>query len=436
MPARVVVEVELALGPGVDFEREPYGGLVGRRARRGGMWLGFDRAAVVDSDDGSGRRLAILVALPSSTYVGCRLEVELAGGWQTADGSILVGYVPGSPRPPPPLARVAANLNDGAWIDARAAERIARRARQRDRERRSHARIRGGRAWHAIGVLPPELARFATPHSAAEYRLATVPPRFVRGLEGLLDDDERLLYWVERPTIADVGLLRRLRRGLDRRAALLALTDRQLLWIVDHVQPDQYLSDWGIDIELVPVERVVAVSCEQRAGVVELTVTTPAGPRAFGLPPELTDEVRLMRDLIARFTPSAAGDLPRRSYALEPIPFDAEAAARFGQEAEARAMHDRAASTGEILGFLFSPVRPGQRLPAALVLRPAAAELLGSDRPRRAALADVAAINVTLSPLLGRIAFGRDLEVTYPAPVMDRGAAFVRLARHALAMIG
>lgn len=436
MAARVVVEVEQALGPGVDFEQEPYGRLIGRRVRRGGMWLGFDRAALVDSDDGSGRRLAVLVALPSSTYAGCRLEVELAGGWQTTDSSILVGSLAGYPFSAPPLARVAANLDDGAWIDAPAAERIARRARQRDRERRSHARIRGGRAWHAVGILPPELARFATPHSAAEYRLAKTPPRFVRGLEGLLDDDERLLYWVERPAITDVGLLSRLRGALDRRAALLALTDRQLLWIVDHVQPDQYLSDWGVDIEVVPVERVVAVGCEQRAGVVMLTLTTPAGRRAFGLPLELIDEVRLMRDLIARFAPSAAGDLPRRSYALEPIPFDTEAAARFGQEAAARAMHDRAASTGEILGFLFGPVRPGQRLPAALVLRPAAAELLGSDRLRRVALADVAAISVTLSPLLGRIAFGRDVEVTYPAPMMDRGAAFVRLARHALAMIG
>jgi hypothetical protein len=436
MAARVVVEVEQALGPGVDFDREPYGALIGRRARRGGPWLGFDRAALVDSDDGSGRRLPVVVALPSSTYVGCRLDVELAGGWQTSDGPILVGRVPGSPLPAPPLARVAANLNDGTWIDARAAERIARQARQRDRERRSHARIRGGRAWHAIGTLPPELARFATPHSAAEYRLAKVPPRFVRGLEGLLDDDERLLYWVERPAINDVGLIGRLRGGLDRRAALLALTDRQLLWIVDHAQPDQYLSDWGVDIELVPVERVIAVGCEQRAGVVELTVTTLAGPRAFGLPPELTDEVRLMRDLIARFTPAAPGDLPRRSYALEPIPFDSEAAARFGQEAEARGMYDTAAGTDDVLGFLFSPVRPGQRSPAALVLRPAAAELLGANRLRRAALADVVAINVTLSPLLGRIALGRDLEITYPAPAMDRGAAFVRLARHALAMTG
>lgn len=436
MAARVVVEVEQALGPGVDFEREPYGGLIGRRVRRGSMWLGFDRAALVDSDDGSGRRLAVLVALPSSTYAGCRLEVELAGGWQTTDSSILVGSLAGYPIPAPPLARVAANLNDGTWIDVPAAERIARQARQRDRERQSHARIRGGRAWHAIGTVPPELARFSTPHSAAEYRLAKTPPRFVRGLEGLLDDDERLLYWVERPAITDVGLLRRLRGGLDCRAALLALTDRQLLWIVDHAQPDQYLSDWGVEVELVPVERVVAVGCEQRAGVVKLTVTTPAGPRGFGLPLELTDEVRLMRDLISRFTPSSASDLPRRSYALEPIPFDSEAASRFGQEADARAMYDTAAGTCGVLGFLFSPARPGQRSPAALVLRPAAAELLGADRARRVALAEVTFITVTLSPLVGRIALGPDLEITYPAPMMDRGAAFVRLARRALAMIG
>lgn len=432
--ATFLVEVEQALGPGVDFERDAQGQLVGRRARSGRVWLGFDQAALVDSDDGRGRRLAVLVAVPSSTFAGCRLEIELVGALKTQNASILVGRVPGAPMQPHEMARMAASLDDGSWIQRDAAERMARLGRQRDRERASHARIRNGRAWHAIGILPPELARFATPHSAAEYNLSRLPSRFVRGLEGLLDDDERLLYWVERAAAPDVGLLQRLRGGLDRRAALLALTDRQLLWIVDHAQPDQYLSDWGVDVELVPVERIAAVGCEQHQGRVELSISTRGGDRAFGLPAELVDEVRVMRDLVARFTPSAAGDLPRRAYPLDSIPFDADATARFGQEAEARRLYEKAGRGGQVLCFLYSPRRPGQPAPAGLVLRPDTVELLSTSPSRLASLADVAVMSVTLSPLLVRIAIGAGVELSYPAPLIERGAAFVRLARRALAV--
>ena len=429
----LVVEVEQALGPGVDFERDGRLGPVGRRARSSGAWLGFDRASIVDSDDGLGKRLPILVALPGSTFVGARLEVEVDGGWRSDQGPILLGRLADGAAPVPALARIAAHVDDGAaWFDRGAAEREARLGHQRYRERASHARIVGGRAWHALGALPPDLARFATPHSAAEYSLARLPARFVRGLEGLLDDDERVLYWVERPLLTDLGLLRRLRGRIDRRAALLALTDRQLLWIVDHAQPDQYLSDWGVDVELVPVERIVDARCEQRDDQLRLTIATPAGERAFDLPIELSDEVRVMRDLVARFTPVAAEGLPRRRYGLEPIAFDPEPGARFGQAAEAQALHDAAAERGTVLAFLFSPRRPGQRAPAALVLRETEIELV-RGKPEPVRLSDVNAISLTLSPLIGRLSPTPTVGLSYPAPLIDRGAAFARLTRRALA---
>jgi hypothetical protein len=433
--AGFLVEVEQALGPGVDFERDGHGQLLGRRARSGRLWFGFDRAALVDSDDGLGRRVAVLVAVPASTFAGCRLEIELTGAWQTRSGSVLVGRVAGTPLPPPPLARIAASVDEGTWLDIEAAERVARHARQRFRERQSHARISGGRAWHAIGTLPPDLARFATPHSAAEYSLARLPPRFVRGLEDLLDGDERILYWVERPMAGDPGVVERLRRRVDRRAALLLLTDRQLLWIVDHAQPDRYLSDWGVDVELVPVERVLDVRYAESGEIAELLLTTGAGARAFSLPVELSDEIRVMRDLVARFRPAAAGRLPRRRYALEPLGFDSEAAARFGQEPEARAMFESAGAEGEVLAFLFSPRRPGQAQPAAIALFEDRVVALGRDH-RAVELSRLASLQETLSPLVGRISLGRDIRLTYPGPLIDRGARFVRQTRRALAMVG
>lgn len=427
-----LVEVEEALGPGVDFERDGRLGSVGRRARSGGVWLGFDRAALVDSDDGLGRRLPVLVALPASTHAGARLVVELIGGWRSSQGSLLVGHLAGGPPPVPALARIAGRVDDGAtWLDPEAAIHEARLGHQRFRERQSHARIVGGRAWHALGDLSPERARFVTPHSTAEYSLAKLPQRFIRGLEGLLDDDERVLYWIERPMITDLGLLQRLRGRIDRRAALLALTDRQLLWIVDHAQPDRFLSDWGVDVELVPVERLVAVECREGDGQVRLKVTTPAGERGFDLPVELTDEVAVMRDLLARFTPAAASGLPRRRYALDPIDFDPEPAARYGQTTEARRLHDAAADGGDLLAFLFSPRRPGQPDPAALVLRPGEVELTGRRQTVR--LSEVLAISLTLSPLVGMLSLSSNVALRYPAPLVDRGAAFTRLARRALA---
>lgn len=429
------IEVEQPLGPGVDFEPWPHGGLVGRRVRSGGAWLGFDRAALVDSDDGHGRRLPVLVGLPASTFAGARLEVELFGGWASPRGpTILVGRPPGGSPPNLLLARIVANIESGAiWLDGEQAEHEARRARQRHRERESHARIGGGRAWHPSGALPPEIARFATPHSAAEYRLSRLPPRYLRGLEGLLDDDERMLYWVERPMLAEVGLVRRIRGRVDRRAALLALTDRQLLWIVDHAQPDRYLSDWGVDVESVPIERVLDVRCAPRGASVNLTVVTRAEPRTFMLPAELVDETGVMRDLIARFTPAGARQLPRRRYPLDAIAFQAETAARFGQGAEARTLLEAARRGGDVLAFLFSPRRPGQRFPAGLALREDRLELASGTHRASLELAAAPAISLTLSPLVGRLSFGSSVTLAYPAPLMEHSAAFARLARKALA---
>jgi hypothetical protein len=434
MSRLVSVEVEQALGPGLDFERDRGTTLVGRRARTGGAWLGFDRAALVDSDDGLGRRVPVLVALPASTFGGARIEAELTGGWRSGEARILVGRVSRGPTPIPGLARIAGGLGeDATWFDRDDAELEALRAHQRYRERESHARISGGRAWHAFGALPPEIARFATPHSSAEYSLARLPPRFVRGLGGLLDDDERVLYWVERPMLTDVGLVRRFRQRVDRRAALLVLTDRQLLWIVDHAQPDRYLSDWGVDVELVPVERVLAAGSTERGDTVELTVTTPGGARRYVLPAELRDEVGVLRGLIERFAPESGGSLPRRRYQFEAITFDPESAARFGQDAEARNLLDVAAKRGEVLAFLFSPRRPGQHAAAALVLRRTAIEFASADRTIILALDQVSAVQHTLSPLVGRLGFGATVGLTYPAPLVEGGASLVRLARKALA---
>lgn len=432
MAARIVAEVEVALGPGVEFERDQHGGLIGRRPRAGAMWLGFDRAALVESDDGQGRSIPVVVALPGSTYAGCRLEVEVVGGYRSDGRVVAVARLPGWPLPPASLALAAAGIRDEAeWLDQGSIDHVMLEAYQRYRDRRSHARIQGGRAWHAIGDLAPELARFATPHSAAEYSLAKVPPRFVRGLEGLLDHDERLLYAIERPPRVDIGLRERFRSARDRRAGLLLLTDRQVLWMVDHADPNRYLLDWGVDVWLAPIEQATKVTIEHGDPYLLVRVATVAEAIVAPLPAELDEEAEVFGRLLHRFLP-APTCLPRRRYDVDAIPFDTEPASRFGQADRAtRLLEELRAAHGEPLAFLYSPSREGQREPGGVYLTERDLTFVRGARQTTVETHDVPGIFVSLSPLVGRISAGRnrDHSVAYPAPLGQYGAALVRTFR-------
>lgn len=436
----LVVEIERAPGPGPDVERDAHGLPFVRRFRPTGAWLGFDHGAVLETDDGHGRALAALVALPGSTFPGCRIEAELAGALVAGERVVLLTVLPGTPLPTLALARAAAALGEAEELDAEAAASLLRSARARYRERLRAGRPVGGRAWAAIGSLPPELARFATPHSPAEYRLAQLPPRIVRGLEGVLDDDERILAWVRRPGLLEAGLLETLRRAgrrIDRREAVLLLTDRQLVWVVDHAEPGRYLVEWGVDVEMTPLERLVGVDVEDSADEVELRVATdvpaPAGQRAYRLPADDAAEVEVLRTLLERFLPAPADRRPVRRYDLAALEPDLEEASRFRQRDEALALLERAQARGEVLGFLFSPRRPGTREASALAVFETRALLLSTRGEVEAAMADLARLALTLSPLVGRLSLVAGPSLTYPAPFSGTGAAVVRLLRRAAA---
>ncbi len=436
----VLVEVERATGPGPAVEFDDRGRPLVRSFRAEGIWLGFDHGSVPETDDGRGRTLAALVALPGSTFPGCRIAARLTGALVSGDRVVLLAALPGWPPPAIGLARAAAALGDAAHLEAEAAADLLRRARLRYRERVRAGRPTGGRAWAAIGRLPPELARFATPHSPAEYRLAQLPPRLVRGLEGILDDDERILAWVRRPAILEGGLretLRRAGRRVDRREAVLVLTDRQLVWVVDHAEPGRYLVEWGVDLELVPLERLIQVRAATTADVIRLTVETDAGgsarSRSYELPAEATAETEVVVALLERFTPEAADGRPVRRYELGARQPALEEADRFHQREVAVAFLERAGELGEVLGFLFSPRRPGTREPSALAVFEWGAALLTPDAVVRTSATDLAALGLTLSPLVGRLSLVPGPTLTYPAPFSTTGTAVVRLLRRAAA---
>jgi len=437
----VELAVDQALGPGVEVEVDA-GIARAVEPRAGGLWLGLDRAHLVDSDAGDGTELPAVVALPGSTFTGCRLTAELSGALVENERVVLVGRLPGTALPPLAVLRTVAAMPGATMIAAPAAERVSRDARQRFKVRRQSGRVLGGRAWRAAAPDPGR-RRFTTPHSRAEYRLDRLPPRFLRGLAGLLDEDERIIYSIERPP--DSIRTNRLglpRRGAERRAGLLLLTDRQLIWMVDHLPPDRYLLDWGVDVRLMPVETLQDVHLTGRE-VLELGVRTAGGPAAFPLPLELRAEAEVLRDLAGRFVPPASGASLVRRYAPPAVRFDTGPAALFAQEADAEreldALRARLAPE-ELLAAFYAPRREGAPHPAAMAaLTVTRMALQRPSRFQAIPLDHLRSLSITLSPLAGRVelahgaADAEHLAFSYPATTSAAATALVRMLRKAWA---
>jgi hypothetical protein len=430
----ILVEVEEALGPGLDYERDLVrGGIVVRGARGGGLWLGADRGFLVDSDDGHGREVPVLVALPASSFVGARIDAELVGGFSGAAGLVLVARLPGTRLPVDAVLRTVGRVSpDARWIDAARASERASGARRAFRERRGRGRITGGLAWRPPEGMSAEALRSGGVYSKAERSLDRLPSRFLRGLEGMLDPDERLHYSIDRPWRSDAGPLTRVRGGRDHRSGLLLLTDRQVLWLVDHSNPDSYLFDWGVDVDMVPVEQLTGVRVEDERDALRLVLQTQGGRHSVALPVEMEADVRVFESLASSFLPERNRGRLRRVYATEAVEFVEETAERFRQLDEARALREAARrEAGDLLAFVYSPRREGQRQPLGLWLSLREVGVVG-PRPERLSLCELRSVGMVLSSLIARVTLrgaSRTLTFTYPAPLAIHGAALVRLLR-------
>ena len=286
--------------------------------------------------DGNPFQALVFTLLP--TLPGCmlRANVKAAIEGRTAEGTrhaLVLSAVeerddPSQDAPASQLLESAVGLlgwrssTQVRWLERSAALTLLREGRERlasDRARRPV--VRHGAAWRA---QPGERGRdgsdYADPHSWAERMVSSLPTRFECYVEDELLEEERILFFVERPPFRPPGprwgvlQRRRLRDGL------LIITDRQVLFLVDALPPDQTMVNWGYVARTTAVERVQGadVKMEPDRAVLHVQVEAQSGSEHLAIlfPPECKDPLFEVESLLRRFA-SPEGATVRRLYADE-----------------------------------------------------------------------------------------------------------------------
>lgn len=132
-----------------------------------------------------------------------------------------------------------------------------------------------GAAWR---VPPPPVGaeRHLAHYEWAEDLSRALPLRFQRYVAQLLFDDERILFFLQRPPL-------RLRsrvpwsRGSAVNEGLLIVTDRMVMMIQDAIAPGPMFVDWGYDAWMTAVERVAEAHVEASADTAVIKIVCRAG---------------------------------------------------------------------------------------------------------------------------------------------------------------
>jgi inorganic pyrophosphatase len=288
------------------------------------------------SADGNPFRALVFTLLP--TLPGCMLRAHVEGAieGQTVEGARYALVLNAVGDTETPLKEELASKVLGAavallgwrsstqvrWLEKHAALDLLREGRERLASDRARRRVvRHGAAWRAQpGERGRDGADYADPHSWAERMVSSLPSRFERYVEDELLDEERILFFVERPPFrppgARWGVLQR-RRLPD---GLLIVTDRQLLFMVDALPPDATMVNWGYIARTTAVERVqgAGVKAAPDRAVLHVQVQAQSGSEHLAIlfPPECKDPLLEVESLLRRFA-SPEGATVRRLYADE-----------------------------------------------------------------------------------------------------------------------
>lgn len=288
------------------------------------------------SADGNPFQALVFTLLP--TLPGCMLRAHVEGAieGQTVEGGryALVLSTLGDTQALPEEELSSQTLRTAAallgwrsstqvrWLEKDAALGVLREGRERLASERARRRVvRHGAAWRVQpGQRPRDGSDYAEPHSWAERMVTSLPSRFQRYVEDELLDEERILFFVERPPFRPPGgrwgVLQR-RRLPD---GLLIVTDRQLLFMVDALPPGATMVNWGYIARTTAVERIqgAEVRAEPAQTLLRVRVQAQSGSEQLSVPfpPECTDSLREVEALLGRFA-SPENSAVRRLYADE-----------------------------------------------------------------------------------------------------------------------
>lgn len=242
-----------------------------------------DLAFIPDSLGWQEQEVTVFLLTRLPTFEGCLVEARIIGGLTIGDQLAAVVAVPEADPAWASLLELS-DLDQGlreslerwackhfsttdrlVWMGASASARLVQEARRRARIARAEAQ-KGPKVGATWLVTAPTDGRKAEgePHTWAENLLPSLPLRFQKYVAGLLMDDERILFFLER-TPFRAGAQRRLSiiRGRRAHQGLLLVTDRMVLMMEDVLPPDATMVHWGYIAEAVAVERVVGASMRQ-----------------------------------------------------------------------------------------------------------------------------------------------------------------------------
>jgi inorganic pyrophosphatase len=216
----------------------------------------------------------------------------------------------------------AAADEDLSWLDAPAAAKIVRAARETYWVEKAQAEgaARYGAAWKVTPGAGMRKADALAAHTVAEYLLPSLPSRFEKYVEEELLPGERILFFAARPPFSP-GSKRLSLPKQSLREGLLVVTDRQVMMRTDSLPPGSMMVNWGFVARTSAIERLVDVKLT-RGGVssqLEVSFSAEEGveSQSFVFPRNYHDALSEAVTLLDKFAHLDGSRYLRRTYETE-----------------------------------------------------------------------------------------------------------------------